>query len=135
MKHILNQIFVVLGVLFLIQLVALTFFFITDPYNLRPLLFGSDSAFSFPDGGGADNGGGTDDSGTGANATGGGFTLSPAQKQALVNVGIDPGAVPNSISAEQESCFVGVLGEARVGEIRNGAVPNAIEFAKAKSCI
>jgi hypothetical protein len=65
----------------------------------------------------------------------GGFELSKAQVDALVSLGVDPDAVPSSISAEQEICFVDALGEDRVEEIKKGDVPNAVEFLKAKSCI
>lgn len=128
MKHLLNQIFVTLGVIFFILIIIGTYFFITDPYNLKPLMFGSDGVFNTQNA----NSDGTDTSGTSA---GGGFSLSEPQKQALVSLGIDPARVPASVTAGQEQCFVGALGEARVEEIRNGAVPNPIEFAKTKGCI
>lgn len=67
--------------------------------------------------------------------TSGGFELSSAQMEALVSLGIDPEAVPSTISAEQETCFVEELGPQRVEEIKAGDVPNALEFVKARSCI
>lgn len=128
MKHLFNQIFVTLGVIFLILLIIATYFFITDPYNLKPLIFGSNGVLNMQ---AAD----TDMAESGGASAGAGFTLSAAQKQALVNLGIDPAKVPASVSVEQERCFVNTLGGARVEEIRNGAVPGPVEFMKAKGCI
>jgi hypothetical protein len=143
MKHILTQIFVTLGVIFLICIVVGAYFFVSDPLNLKPLIFGTTvsvqrEAKNPPATTGSLTGTVTETSAEGTRErvqTEGGFTLSPAQKQALVAFGIDPATVPSSMSLEQETCFVGVLGEARVGEIKAGAVPSAIEFFKAKGCI
>lgn len=123
-----------LGVLFLVVILCGVYFFIADPYNLKPLIFGSTPTTQKSD---VTNGNTADTSAqTGSSTeTAGGFQLSEAQKQALVSLGIDPAAVPSSISPAQETCFVGALGEARVAEIKAGAVPNAIEFLKAKVCI
>jgi hypothetical protein len=134
MKNILTQIFITLGVIFLILIMIGVYFFVTDPYNLKPLLFGNDVVNTQ-----VKNTNGVESKAASATnettAASGGFALSASQKQALVNLGIDPTKVPSSISPTQESCFVSVLGEARVSEIKTGAVPNAIEFLKAKSCI
>jgi len=112
-----------------------TYFIVTDPYNLRPLLFGGSApaqSNSQPVVTGENN---TNTNGSIQGEVSDGFELSSAQVEALVSLGLDPAAVPSSISAEQEACFVGALGSARVSEIKAGAVPNAIEFLKAKSCI
>jgi hypothetical protein len=141
MKHFFTQFFVALGVIFFIIIVIGIYFFITDPYNLKPLIFGSSpvpapAAQQTNDTKSTSES--TTDTGTPEAAPApstGGFQLSEAQQQALISLGIDPAAVPSSISPEQETCFVSVLGEARVAEIRAGAVPNAVEFLKAKACI
>jgi len=125
MKAFLNQVFVALGVIFFLLLLVLAYILVTDSYGVRTMVFGSDASTMSPNG----------NNGEEVATSGGGFALSEAQKQALINAGIDPSIVPSSISAAQESCFVGVFGEARVAEIRNGAVPNALEFVRAKSCI
>lgn len=127
MKSIFTQVFVTFGVIFLILMLIGVYLFVTDPYGLKPLLFG----VTVP---AQNNSASNSNTQTGQDASGG-FQLSNAQVQALISLGIDPSAVPSSISAEQEACFVGVLGEARVGEIKAGAVPNAFEFLKAKSCL
>lgn len=63
------------------------------------------------------------------------FSLSGSQKQALVTFGIDPNTIPSSITVEQEACLIANLGSARFIEIKNGVVPNGVDFLKAKSCI
>gem|GEM_PF-2118742 len=40
-----------------------------------------------------------------------------------------------SISPDQEACFVEVLGQARVDEIKAGDSPTATEFFEARGCI
>ncbi len=140
MKQLFTQIFVSLGVIFLLLILFAIYFFVADPYELKPLIFGS-SAPTFQS---------NIDSTTGSVGTegesevtspqtdttaSGGFALSEAQKQALVSFGIDPASVPASVSIEQEACFVAALGESRVAEVKAGAVPNALEFYKAKGCI
>ena len=134
MKNILTKIFVTLGVIFLILIMCGVYFFITDPLNLKPLFFGSEIGKTEVKSTSATETKATTTGGAKTTTTGG-FVLSDTQKQALINLGIDPASVPTTISATQESCFVSVLGEARVAEIKTGAVPNAIEFFKAKSCI
>ncbi len=140
MKTIITRIFVTLGIIFLVLIFIGAYFFIVDPYDLKPLLFGSDPVKTIPQ----DT---TKTPTTTTTATGtsedtsptiqasGGFELSEAQKQALISFGIDPTTVPTSINTEQEACFTGALGVSRVAEIKAGAVPNALEFLKAKSCI
>jgi len=109
---------------------------VTDPYNIKPLIFGSiaiptESKNANTDNTSNETASVEDDS----NSVTGGFQLSTQQKQALIEFGVDPATVPSSISPTQETCFVSVLGEARVSEIKAGAVPSAIEFLRAKSCV
>jgi hypothetical protein len=138
MKQIINNIFVGLGVIFLVLIIAGLWFFISDPYNLKPMIFGTPyvpSNSSNPpikkDNTNSETATTSSESATASV----GFQLSDAQKQALVSFGIDPSTVPSSIDAKQEACFVSVLGQARVSEIKDGAVPSGVEFFKAKSCI
>lgn len=132
MKQILTHLFVALGVIFLICIIFCIVFIIKDPYNLKPIIFGSSSARATYSSRNLDNTNTTSDD---ASTVNGEFYLSDQQKQALTSFGIDPTAVPSTINLEQENCFVSLLGEARVDEIKNGAVPNAMEFIKAKACI
>lgn len=132
MKQILTHLFVALGVIFLICIIFCIVFIIKDPYNLKPIIFGSSSTGATYSSRNLDNTNTTSDD---ASAVNGEFYLSDQQKQALTSFGIDPTAVPSTINLEQENCFVSVLGEARVNQIKSGAVPNAMEFLKAKACI
>ena len=121
MKPILTNILVTLGILFLFLILVGVYFYSVDPMNLKPMIFG-DSTKTMQGG----------ETGT---SSAEGFQLSEQQKQAIISAGVDPAKVPSSVSATQEACFVNALGEARVAEIKAGAVPNSIEFLKAKSCI
>jgi hypothetical protein len=134
MKQLINNILVGLGVIFIICIIAILWFVISDPYNLKPMIFGTPYVPSQNSNTNSQTAT-TSSDGTTTTATGGSFQLSDAQRQALISFGIDPASVPSSINAEQEACFVGVLGEARVFEIKDGAVPSGIEFLKAKACI
>ncbi|HMO78260.1 MAG TPA: hypothetical protein PKD95_03640 [Candidatus Paceibacterota bacterium] len=64
-----------------------------------------------------------------------GFDLTSEQKEALVALGVDSESVPASVTAEQERCLVAELGENRVVEIKDGAVPTNLEFMRIESCI
>jgi hypothetical protein len=137
MKNTVGTIFMILGAVFLLLIVIGIIFFIADPYEIRPLLF--DEAVQTQNSTAPTlNTQSATETSTSSTLEGevvGGFALSSAQIEALVSLGIDPAVVPSTISAAQEECFVGVLGSARVQEIKAGAVPNALEFLKAKSCI
>lgn len=68
------------------------------------------------------------------NATSTPFTLTEAQKKALMSYGISTTSIPTVISVTQEACFVKALDEARVKEIRGGAIPSTAELLKVKGC-
>ena len=118
MKKFFNIFFVTLGVIFLIIILASIVFVITDPFNLKPLIFGGESTQSTTDG--------NSDSHP---------LLNESQEQALEKFGIDPAQVPSEITPEQEGCFVDKLGQARVDEIKAGDSPTATDYFKAKDCI
>ena len=122
MKKFFTIFFVALGVIFFILILLGTYFYITDPLNLKPLLFGTDSVELSAEVDSA----GTEDKNP---------ILSPVQEQALQAIGVDPASVPSEITPEQETCFEAVLGSARVEEIKAGDTPSATEFFKAKECI
>ena len=63
------------------------------------------------------------------------FTLSDAQKQALISLGVDPKTVPTTITPAQQTCFIAKLGEAKFTEIKNGGVPSPLDFVKVKGCL
>lgn len=118
MKKFFNIFFVTLGVIFSIIILIGIFFVITDPFNLKPLIFGGESAGSATGGGGDSN-----------------PNLNESQEKALESFGINPADVPSEITPEQEACFVERLGQARVDEIKAGDSPSATDYFKAKDCI
>ena len=130
MKKILTRFFVTLGIVFFVSILGGVYFFITDPYNLKPLIFGTGQKKT-P----VENVDTSVETETPSTPGAGGFQLSDTQRRALESFGIDPATVPTSISAEQEACFNAVLGTSRVAEIKAGDSPSALEFVKAKSCI
>jgi hypothetical protein len=130
-----------LGVIFFGLLVALTVFIVTDPYNLRPLvmqLLGSQAEitnFAPEDSGAAVESMNEAEvpvnTPSEATVSPGSVPVTDAQAEALESVGLSPSA----ISADQEACFVRVLGQARVDAIKAGDIPTVTEFMQAKDCL
>lgn len=132
--------FVALGIIFFIILLGLAYFIIADPLNLRPLFqsmyemnSSSDTSSNTRNQNNDVNAGIGND--TNDSATQPPPGISTGQAQALESVGINPEAVPTSFTPEQERCFVGILGQARVDAIVAGATPTPSEFYQAKSCL
>jgi hypothetical protein len=146
MKRTVLYFFAGMGVLFSVLLLGILWFYVTDPYNLKPLLFGTmNSSLLFeealedatiPDTTQATD---TASQETSLSETSpspsAGFVLLPAQRQALIQFGVDPAAIPAEITGTQMTCFVEALGAPRVAEIQSGAVPTPIEFLRANVCI
>jgi hypothetical protein len=129
--------FVVLGVIFFCILIGLGYFVIADPLNIRPVLssmYGSPETRSTTVPSGDVSTEATAPSGTATQNTNPG-TLSDEQATALESVGLTPDVVPPQFTPEQIDCFIGVLGEARVNEIKAGDTPTPTEFFTAKNCI
>jgi hypothetical protein len=125
MKSFFTIFFVVLGVIFLLLIIAVTIFLIIDPFGLRQAFVSQSGAGGYE----------TSTLSGGDVAEDRNPALSPAQEQALKSFGIDPAQIPSEITPEQEACFVARLGAARVEEIKAGAMPTAAEFFKARDCI
>ena len=138
MVKIIRTFFVALGVIFFILLVIVIYFFIKDPYNLRPILMPVISEMIFP------NSSSSDDLKTISNNTpeyttslkvNGSSSLTSDQANALKAIGVDPNSLPTTITPEQEECFVKIFGQTRVNEIKAGGTPTATEFIKGTSCL
>ncbi|MCA9363231.1 hypothetical protein KC851_02840 [Candidatus Kaiserbacteria bacterium] len=127
MKKFFNIFFVTLGVIFLIQILCLTYFYLADPLNLKPLFLGETPERSkvVEDNEGVNSSAVTDKH----------PLLNDSQESALESMGIDPANVPTEITTEQEACFETAIGKARVEEIKAGDAPTAIELFKARSCL
>ena len=138
MVKIIRTFFVALGVIFFILLVIVIYFFIKDPYNLRPILMPVISEMIFS------NSSSSDDLKTISNNTpeyttslkvNGSSSLTSDQANALKAIGVDPNSLPTTITPEQEECFVKIFGQTRVNEIKAGDTPTATEFIKGTSCL
>lgn len=128
MKRFLTFFFVTLGVIFFILILLAAYFYITDPWNLKPLLFGSQSTVTTV----VDGEGGAEVREPARDAN---PMLNEQQEAALETVGIDPAGLPSEITPAQEACFVERLGAERVEEIKAGDTPTAMEFFSARSCL
>lgn len=120
MKKFFNIFFVTLGVIFFLLIIAGTYFYITDPYGIRPII----ESLAQPSSSTTRTSGAVDKH----------PLLSSEQEQVLQSFGIDPAKLPTQITAEQEACFVQALGSARVQEIKSGSTPTAGEMMKASPC-
>jgi hypothetical protein len=108
--------------------VAGLYFFIVDPYNIRPFVEASiKNTFLGEEP--------TNPQPAGTSAPTEGEVLSPEQQAALSEMGIDSAAVPAQITPEQEACFITVLGEERVSAIKAGEVPTLAEFVRGRECL
>lgn len=63
------------------------------------------------------------------------FTLSQAQKDALISLGVDPARAPSSISGAQQNCLIANLGEQKFASFKNGAVPTVLDYMQVKKCL
>lgn len=133
MKQTSTQTFIIFGILLLILIAFASYFLIPTTSTRGVSETDRTSATTVEAEGSAETQADTQEANQAAVA--GGFTLSENQVDALVSLGIDRASVPSTVSAEQETCFVETLGQDRVTEIKNGAVPSAIELMRAESCI
>lgn len=122
MKKFLTYFFVTLGVIFFTLLCGLAYVWFADPFELRPLISVLRTNNSAP----------TSVVENPEESTH--QFLSPTQEAALKSVGINPSSLPNTITPLMEDCFIAILGESRVMEIKSGDTPTATEFFTTRSC-
>lgn len=134
MKKIFTVLFVSMGVLFLLQLIALTYFFVVDPYNLKPMLFPEDRTPVSTTTNTNETGESETEQTTEEQASPEASGMTEAQAEALNSVGLDAD-VAQSFTPEQIACFETVLGVPRVAEIKAGAVPTMAEFYSVRECM
>ena len=144
MKKFFTIFFVTLGVIFFGLLLYAAYFWIADPWGIKPFIMNSGvqdrAEMPSPENTSASK---SDDAVTetgSSTPTSGGTVeqnpnLSTGQENALEAIGIDPGSLPSTITPAQEACFVAKLGAARVAEVQAGATPTAAEFFSAKGCL
>lgn len=121
MKKIVTIFFVTLGVIFFCIILLGVYFFVFDPFELKPLFHGAPAQHT--------------ETSSADEMSDAHPALNESQERALESVGVDPASLPTSITPEQEVCFEAVLGTERVEEIKAGAMPTATEFFRARDCI
>ena len=122
MKTVISWFFYILGVIFFVLILSGVYLYVTDPFGLReivPLLIQQPEHSKQK---------------TPAKTQDKNPALSASQEAALENVGINPAALPTSVSETQKTCMINAGGEARANEIKAGAMPTPMEIIKAKSC-
>lgn len=128
MKKFLTIFFVTLGVIFFGILCLVAYLWFADPFGLRPLFTSTAGMAEVV----SETVEPEEPTATSVDKN---PNLTPAQEDALTLIGIDPAGLPSEVSQDQYSCFVRVLGEARVLEIKAGEAPTPIEIFKAKECL
>jgi hypothetical protein len=125
MKRAIEIILMILGVLFLVELVALGWFYVADPLRMFSAAPAATSSQAVSEEVGGNASSVTPDTTTVAPAA------SPAQVEAAASAGV---TIP-TFTDEQIGCFEGIFGAARVQEIKSGAVPTTAEMYQGRSCL
>ncbi len=144
--RVLNYIFVGLGVVFLLLIIAGVSFFITDPFNIKPYIYNdfiSQEKFMMEASSKKDENKTFNPENEAVvkeeevRTSNSETIVSPSkgQTELLESLGINPDSVPKNFTEEQISCFEKVLGQPRVEEIKQGQVPTVVELYKAKDCL
>ncbi|HNY35825.1 MAG TPA: hypothetical protein PLD14_02475 [Candidatus Pacearchaeota archaeon] len=115
--QIIKAVFLVLGAIFLLLIIAAITLIIIKPYGidvtkLIPVLFNNNptSTYDHP-------------------------YLTTQQEAIFESIGIDPKDIPTEISDSQKKCAISILGEDRANEIVAGAIPSIKEIVKLKDCL
>ncbi len=121
---VINIIFVLLGVVFLLIILAVSYIWVVDPWHLKL--------------------DGVTISGIVKTTTGEILPVDNIDKNPLLNeeqeatletLGVDPATLPTEISPALQKCFTTKLGEARTTQIINGDSLTATDYFKASSCL
>jgi len=118
MKKFFTRLFVFFGVLFFLEIILGAYIWLADPFNLKPILSSSlpnsnassESTFDHP-------------------------LLNSTQEAVLSGLGVDVANLPSEVTPAMETCLIAKVGTDRAQEIMNGALPNLLDIAKAKSCL
>ncbi len=130
MRTLLSWLFYILGVVFFVLILGGAYLYVADPFGLReivPLLMQQPASASTP----KESATAEDVVPASADKN---AALSASQEAALETVGINPAALPTSVTDTQKTCLINAVGEARANEIKAGAMPTPMEILKAKSC-
>lgn len=111
------KIFIILGIIFFVLILAFVGLIIVKPYGIDPIkvvpaLLETEpqSSYDHP-------------------------ALSTKQEAILEAAGIDPSQIPTEISESQQKCAINIVGEKRAKEIAEGAIPSLPEILKLKICL
>jgi hypothetical protein len=126
----------ILGGLFLVEIILIAYVLIADPFNLRALL-GAPAAppvtEALPT---TENAPATPSANVApADPNDRNPALNADQEAALQAIGVDPATLPSELTAEQEACMREAVGADRAAEIEAGISPTAFEFLKASRCL
>lgn len=141
MKKFFTIFFVTLGVIFFGLLTCVAYLWVADPWGIKPFIMSNGSASSMQStntpftGKEAGVGANLDTTTTTSDPNDKNPNLNSSQEDALKLIGIDPAALPTSITPKQEVCFTEKLGIERVTAIKAGATPEVVELFKAKECL
>lgn len=123
MKKFFQLFFTVLGVIFFILILTGVYFYVADPFKIKPFIKSISnqptSTIEQTDNTVADKH----------------PLLSPTQEKTLERFGIDPSTVSNQITPAMEECFYAKLGKTRINELKNGSEPTAADFFSARACV
>ncbi|MBL7021759.1 hypothetical protein ISR92_00300 [Patescibacteria group bacterium] len=119
MKKFFTILFVVFGVLFVIEMIFIAYLFIADPFGLKGIINESVPISN------VDNSQVVDEN----------PLLDSAQEKILSGLGVDIANLPTEISPELETCLTEAVGAERALEITNGATPGVLDIIKAKACL
>lgn len=132
MKKFLQILFMTLGVIFFIIIIAGVYLYVADPYEIKPLIK-SLTGQTVPTTTTTNQ---TNDTTSQTNNTvNKNSLLSPTQEESLKKIGIDPTVLPSEITPEMEQCFYAKLGEKRANEIKAGSEPTTADYFAARSCL
>lgn len=127
MKKFLNIFFVILGIIFFIIILFLSYVYFTDTLGIKTLISGEDiTTEEVKVNIATSNDTQTQDKNS---------LLNSSQEKTLESIGVNPSKLPNEITPEMQACFETKLGENRAEEIAEGDEPTIVDFLKAQSCI
>ena len=115
MKKFFTVLFVIFGILFLVELIILAYIFIADPLGLRLEKSGNESVNS--------------------QAIDQNPLLNSSQEKILSGLGIDVANLPTEMTTDLQTCLTKAVGADRAQEIIDGATPGVMDIIKAKSCL
>ena len=129
MQKFLHIFFVVLGVIFFVIIIFLTYLYFTT--NLFVFLTDSSSNEKVELTNSTSTESVVEEKASGSKSP----LLNEDQAKALKTIGVDPAIVPDKFTEEQIICFEKVLGSERVAEIKAGATPTVAEALVGRGCL